>query len=186
MLSISILAQNNVIKFLGIPVDGTKSAMIQKLKEKGYTYNSSYDKLEGEFNGRQVLISVLTYNNKVWRIAVLDAHPSSETQIKIRFNTLCRQFEQNKKYMSMRDNQEINESEDISYEMSIHNKQYEASFYQLGEKLSPVEFYSKSDEELDQLSKNITWFTISQMEYDSYIIMLFYDNMNNQANGEDL
>ena len=31
-------AQNDVTKFLGIPVDGTKTAMIQQLKEKGYTY----------------------------------------------------------------------------------------------------------------------------------------------------
>ena len=42
LLSISIYAQQNVTKFLGIPVDGSKTAMIQKLKEKGFTiqYNN--------------------------------------------------------------------------------------------------------------------------------------------------
>ena len=58
--------------FLGIPVDGTKSAMIQKLKAKGYTYNATLDILEGEFNGQPVFISVVTENNKVYRICLLD------------------------------------------------------------------------------------------------------------------
>ena len=41
LLSISIYAQQNVTKFLGVPVDGSKAAMIQKLKEKGFTqYNN--------------------------------------------------------------------------------------------------------------------------------------------------
>ena len=39
MLSIALHAQHNVTKFLGIPVDGTKASMIQKLKNKGFTYD---------------------------------------------------------------------------------------------------------------------------------------------------
>ena len=61
-------AQIEVTKFLGIPVDGNKQQMIQKIKEKGYLYNSNYDRLEGEFNGRDVFIYVVTNNNKVYRI----------------------------------------------------------------------------------------------------------------------
>lgn len=70
--------------------------MIQKLKAKGFQYNSSGDYLTGEFNGRDVRISVVTNNNKVYRIMVVDDNNSDETSIKIRFNTLCRQFENNK------------------------------------------------------------------------------------------
>ena len=40
-------AQKDVTKFLGIPVDGTKAAMIQKLKNKGFRYNVSKDVLTG-------------------------------------------------------------------------------------------------------------------------------------------
>ena len=49
--SLFIYAQQDVTKFLGIPVDGSKSEMIQKLKAKGYT-SSPLDKdvLVGEFN----------------------------------------------------------------------------------------------------------------------------------------
>ena len=50
LLSISIYAQQNVTKFLGIPVDGSKADMIQKLKEKGFTYNTTTDRLEGVFS----------------------------------------------------------------------------------------------------------------------------------------
>lgn len=56
----SMYAQKDVTKFLGIPVDGTKSEMIQKLKAKGFTYNSVKDMLEGEFNGSEVQIAVVT------------------------------------------------------------------------------------------------------------------------------
>ena len=185
MLSISIIAQTNVTKFLGIPVDGTKSAMIQKLKAKGFVYDSSYDWLEGEFNGQQVKISILTENNKVWRIALQDAYPKGETQIKIRFNTLCNQFEQNKKYLPAQDNQRLSENENISYEITVHDKQYQATFYQIGE-ISSAELYAKSNEELEQLLNNMVWFTISKSAHGEYIIVMFYDNLNNHANGEDL
>ena len=125
-------AQIEVTKFLGIPVDGNKQQMIQKIKEKGYLYNSNYDRLEGEFNGRDVFIYVVTNNNKVYRILVEDAVYSSEGDIKIRFNTLLRQFENNnQKYFSMStEDGELSESEDISYEMTVNNKRYEAAFIQ--------------------------------------------------------
>ena len=35
MLSVAMYAQNEVTKFLGIPIDGTKADMIQKIKAKG-------------------------------------------------------------------------------------------------------------------------------------------------------
>ena len=41
LLSTVIFAQNNVTQFLGIPVDGSKSAMIEKLKAKGFSIDSS-------------------------------------------------------------------------------------------------------------------------------------------------
>ena len=80
--------QRDVTKFLGIPVDGTKSEMIQKLKAKGFRWNMEKECLEGEFNGRDVEISIVTNNNKVYRIAVVDAIFSNETSIRIRFNSL--------------------------------------------------------------------------------------------------
>ena len=89
MTTIALFAQEkkDVTKFLGIPVDGYKSEMISKLKAKGFT-STSYDKnvLEGEFNGYQVNLHIVTNNNKVYRIMVSDVNNISETSIKIRFN----------------------------------------------------------------------------------------------------
>lgn len=127
-------AQNEVTQFLGIPVDGSKSEMIQKLKAKGFRYDSELDCLKGEFNGRDSYISVVTNNNKVYRIMVRDVTSSSESDIRIRFNTLCRQFENNKKYQSLSsESYIIPEDENISYEMSVNKKRYQASYFQIPE-----------------------------------------------------
>lgn len=128
---LSLTAQPPVTTFLGIPVDGSKSEMIRKLKEKGFTYSSRNDCLSGQFNGKDVDVYLLTNNGKIWRIAVHDANYTDETNIKINFNRLCNQFKNNSKYKSYNDEDfTIPDDEDISYEILVHNKRYEADFYQ--------------------------------------------------------
>lgn len=176
LFSISMYAQNDVTKFLGIPVTGTKTAMIQKLKAKGYTYISKYGYLTGEFNGRDVFISVVTNNNKVYRIMVADLQPTkNEADIIVRFNTLCSQFENNKRYVSTGDDFTIPEGEDIYHQMKVKNKRYEAVFYQ-----------KTKDGLIDgDISMRSVWFMISE-SYGEYSILMYYDNVYNQANGDDL
>lgn len=175
LLSIAACAQSvTPTRFLGIPVDGTKKEMIQKIKDKGFIYDASQDVLAGEFNGRDVIISVLTNNNKVYRVVVVDAEPTNdEAQAIRRYNTLLYQFSNNDKYLPAADNEAISETEDISYEMKVHNKQYDAAFYQ------------RSDDDSDS-SNRFVWFRIVDLSYAKYSIIIFYDNLNNQANGEDL
>lgn len=124
-------AKNDVTKFLDIPVDGTKASMIHKLKQKGFS-SSPYDKevLTGTFNGANVNVHIATNNDRVCRIMVCDVNKVDERSIQIRFNTLCRQFENNDKYISFSDNQQIPDDEDISYGSRVKNKRYEAVFYQ--------------------------------------------------------
>lgn len=212
----TLFAQNDVTKFLGIPVDGSKSEMIQKLKAKGFQYDSELDCLKGEFNGRDSYISVVTNNDKVYRIMVRDAMASDETNIRIRFNTLCRQFENNKKYQSVSsESYIIPEDEDIAYNISIKNKRYQASYFQVPEggidsttiaQEAQTFIYSKySQEQLssfteeqgqelmadflqymtDKLDKKSVWFMIAE-QFGDYNLLLYYDNGYNQANGEDL
>lgn len=133
-VSMAASAQKDVTKFLGIPVDGSKEAVMQKLKNKGFQYNQCLDRLSGEFNGIDVYVSVVTNNNKVWRIAVYDAYTLNERDIKIRFNTLCRQFMKNERYKCTYNDYIIPDDEDISHEMIVNNKRYQASFYQKEEK----------------------------------------------------
>ena len=169
MTTIALFAQEgkDVTKFLGIPIDGYKSEMISKLKAKGFTSTSSHKNiLEGEFNGQDVHIHVVTNNNKVYRIMVADQNPVSETNIRIRFNNLLNQFENNSKYIGY-NNKPIPEDEDLSYEISVKNKRYEATFFQNGDWNKQV------------------WFMISEY-YGKYYISMYYDNKLNEANGEDL
>ena len=135
MMFISLVAnaQKDVTKFLGIPVDGYKAEMKKKLTNKGFTYNARNDCFEGEFNGQNVYVFIATNNNKVWRIMVCDAHDRGEGDIIIRFNNLCRQFSRNKKYYPANFGEKdyiISDGEDISYEMNVNNKRYQASYYQ--------------------------------------------------------
>lgn len=133
LVSVFANAQKDVTKFLGIPVDGYKSEMKRKLIGKGFTYDAQYDNLEGEFNGQNVYIKIVTNNNKVWRIMVSDANTCGEADIRIRFNKLCDQFNKNKKYFSasLWKDYKLSENEDIGYEMLVHKKRYEAAYYQL-------------------------------------------------------
>ena len=92
MYSLTMLAQKDITKFMGIPVDGFKKDMIQKLKAKGFEYDNEIDLLTGEFNGEKVNIFIATQSNKVWRIVVADAIERNEHDIKIRFNNLYDQL----------------------------------------------------------------------------------------------
>lgn len=210
------MAQKDVTKFLGIPVDGNKSEMVRQLKSKGFTQHPyPYDDvLTGEFNGRDVNVHIVTNNDKVCRIMVCDANKMDETDIRIRFNVLCEQFKNNSKYLSFSgEDLRLKEDEDISYEMTVHNKRYEAVFYQVPDTTAAnyyEEFesllYSKYTKEqlenmseemyndidvmvaryvLEKATKKPVWFMISEY-YGEYYITMFYDNEYNRANGEDL
>ena len=124
--------EKDVTKFLGIPVDGYKPAMIEKLKAKGFTPAiAGKDVLEGEFNGTDVLLLINTNNYKVCGITLIDKYILDESAIKIRFNRLCEQFENNPKYIPNTEpdkEQTIPDDEHLSYEMGVNNKRY-AAFY---------------------------------------------------------
>lgn len=215
IFSLSSYAQKDVTKFLDIPVDGTKDEMIQKLKEKGFkTSTIDKDFLEGEFNGRDVRIQVVTNYKKVYRIVVTDVSSSDESGIKIRFNKLCQQFNKNDKYITS-DDYAIGDDEDISFEISAHAKRYQALFKQKPDMSNPLDIskiiaekamqkYSLEQlnnptDEINQYLMDLTietvndicnhklvWFMIIQDRYDEYRIAMFYDNEYNHADGEDL
>lgn len=130
--AISMSAQSDVTTFLGIPVDGSKSEMKQKLVSKGFVPKKVGENefLEGEFNGTKVRVFIVTNNNKVYRIMLCDVVTQNEADIKLRFNRLVDQFENNKRYTSI-GNHTLPDDEKISYEMAVNQKNYDASFYQV-------------------------------------------------------
>ncbi|MCL8009421.1 hypothetical protein M8845_18495 [Gelidibacter japonicus] len=216
ILPIGLFAQKDVTQFLDIPVDGYKPEMIEKLKSRGFTINrESEDILNGEFNGTKVNVLIGTNNNKVWRIAVFDEYPTDETNIKIRFNNLIQQFANNERYSTEADSTiakySIPKDEDISYEIAIHKKRYEAVFYQKSIKHDSLskELKRKKDlltqkdslnneefeilkplmvelgvEIMNSINKQV-WFMIKE-DYGEYRIVIFYENEYNKANGSKL
>lgn len=144
-----------------------------------------------------------------------DKFKVDETDIKIRFNKLCRQFQNNNKYMSFSlEDQMIPDEEDIAYEMSVKNKRYEAVFCQQPLQMDTVALQNKvrqqvlqkyTQEQIDSQSEDVNeyiqkiafdvtldwymkkpvWFYIDKFGGKYYIVM-YYDNEYNRANGEDL
>lgn len=217
IMAISMSAQNDVTTFLGIPVDGLKSEMKQKLVSKGFVPKKvgTNEFLEGEFNGTDVRVFIVTNNNKVYRIMLCDVNTRDEADIKNRFNKLVSQFENNKRYTSL-DKYTLSDEENILYEMTVNKKNYEALFYQVPnkEKVDTLALQKKvrnellskyTEAELKNPSEEITkeikntaikigmemmfmkpvWFRICE-SYGEYYITMFYDNEYNHANGEDL
>lgn len=213
----SFAQQKDVTSFLGIPVDGTVLSMKQKLVSKGFVPKKvgTTEFLEGEFNGTDVRVYIATNNNKVCRIMLCDENYQNETNIKIRFNNLVSQFENNKRYFPL-DKYTLSDEEDISYEMTVHNKNYDAYFYQvpdmekadtlaLQEKVRNELLSKYTEAELKNPSEEITkeianttikigtelmlmkpvWFKIVRVN-GKYFICMYYDNEYNHANGEDL
>ena len=216
VVSATTFAQNDVTTFLGIPVDGTKSEMRKKLIEKGFEPIKLDEDVifRGEFNGIKVNIHIATNNNKVCRLMISDVNTLDESSIKTRFNKLVSQFEKNKRYVSF-DDFSIADNVDISYEMGVNDKKFDALYYQIAdpekiedfetksmiEKLrskytleelqNPTEEIEKEIQEagneilLEKTKKKPVWFTIYNY-YGDYSIIMYYDNEYNRANGEDL
>lgn len=128
--------KKDITKFMGIPIDGTKAEMVEKIKAKGFTYNAKEDCLEGEFNGRDSYISVVTNRNKVYRIVVRDANYMNKNDIKIRFNRLVWQFLENNRYMPTDYKGEyfIDDDLNIEYETLVEKRRFEASFCQISDR----------------------------------------------------
>ena len=205
-IAINSYAQQKVTKFLGIPIDGYKIDMIHKLEKKGFIYDSKRDCLKGEFNGHDVDVFVVTNNNKVYRIMLADQNWSNESDIKIRFNKLCSQFEKNGKYIKapLADDYKLTDEDNLSYQMLVDKKRIEAVYYQIDSK---EEFQKEIDDYKfnvpDQITDTIgiftkyltdimelftnrpVWFMIDE-KYGEYRILMYYDNELNHSDGEDL
>lgn len=218
VMAVSMVAQVYPTKFLGIPIDGTKQEMIKKIEAKGFTYDREHDCLNGQFNGTDVFIYVKTNKDKVCQIMVMDKTGYSESYIKIAYNNLLKQFENNPKYLVADLSQKsIPDKENISYEMTVNNKLYRSYFLQITHELDTtmwikdmeriakeaaeqiatkydvlgeheqdlMGYYVEHKAANQQYLKNIVWFQISKYA-DKYYLAIYYENMSNHANGEDL
>ena len=199
---------NDVLKFLGIPIDGSKEQMYNRLKEKGFSGYSWDEYLEGIFNGENVRVYIGTNHGIVDRIKVI--YPSTDKRItKVKYNTLLSRFGRNSKYTELRENREISEKEGVAYEIVFEDKIYDAMYFVLRQGVDATSWkedfnreyklrYKRPLSELTQEEveevlfclpqripdavSGVVWFTLQS----SNQIVLYYDNFKNRPRGEDL
>ena len=148
--SVVCMGQNEgALKFLGIPIDGTETQFAAKLRGKGFTYNSTYESYKGQLNGKSVDVYIHTNHNLVDRVYVAFPY-TSEEGIRVEFNKLLSQFKDNGKYMDLSMNTEIPSGEDISYEISVNKKRYQASFSYFDPDRDPLELMNALLDKFDE------------------------------------
>ena len=203
--------QKDVTRFLEIPIDGEKLEVVNKLKEKGFVPCQGDDILEGKFKGSDVYLYIATNDkDKVCRIIVRDKNFVGEEEIKERFNTLCNKFKYSSHYISFM-NYNIPKGENISYEMSENKKKYRAIFFQTLQKSDILKIDSEIKSKISEICVEKGERTILEKECNKffikyllglllkksvkiaisesngqYCITMYYDNVYNQTNGEDL
>lgn len=168
--------KQNTIKFLGIPVDGTKQEMMEQLQTKGFKYDSVNDCLIGEFNGMESNIFFATFNNKVCRVMVTNKTPLNSFNADIRFNNFVEQFTNNEKYIRL-SNEEISEN----YTLSFWNDCQDIFCVNKCEV-----FAFKNSITKEGINEGVAIYSFHYNFVGGSGIMILYDNHNNVANGEDL
>lgn len=164
-LMFGVVAYSQTIAFLGIPIDGSLKSFNTQLKNRGYEYSPPLDVYYGVFNGKDVLCKSMDNHGEVWRVYVRYDISQEERYIASEYNTLIKMFQDSAKYHESYTTA-VTDASELYTDIKIHGKIYESSF------LTPDE-------------KGCVWFGLFY-ERGYYYIGLFYDNLNNSPNGEDL
>lgn len=191
LLTLSLSAQDNVMKFMGIPIDGPKSEMISKLEEKGFApeqieidlenaennvikYGGEINEgrvrerdgeyfMHGYFDGARCKLIIMSYKSKVYKIVV-----AFEDSYKNKLNA----------FMAFN-----------NYAERLNNKYYdESNFYKpldySGELRLDADYFNMF---IDKQKKGGVTLHITYPEVNmEYHIIIEYLNVVNMPNGEDL
>lgn len=191
-LTFGVFAQQPCISFMGIPVDGEPKEVVDKLIDKGFTYvdhvKDSHYILSGYFNGNKSNIYVKYYNNTVYRIMASELYNKSEASIKIHFNNLITKFNNIQKYTPDKRNSYISYTDDISYNMSVKDKLYDAIYYyNFSDWLAEYDKFIKTadNEQINAILQNI-FDTSKNIDFKDVDIKAIYNNFINTKNNVDL
>ena len=209
MKRISSSSDEAVFKFLGIPIDGTKEAMISALEENHFNQYYSGDYLTGIFNGENVRLYIGTNHGIVDMITVEYPRYSDDNDTRVKYNTLLSRFNRNSKYISINPRIAIPIEEKIYFKLNKNSKYYDAVYFFLQPDIKRSEWvsqfkqeyqrrYNKSldglsyeeleealfclSSELSEAVSGIVWFTLT----DPHRIKIHYVNLGNRPHGEDL
>ena len=185
-------AQNDVTKFMGIPVDGSKKEMIKQLQSKGFKLvNKKLGVLKGEFNGYDSEIYINTNRNKVNGIYVCDRYSSTnEKNIISRFNRIVKQFCENENYKipfgcTIEDFLIPDSEHQLWYNIKYNDKVYSAYFIQCPNyhitfynNLNTDKFISEYNSVFEKTPENLLEYNKGWIEHAGIDYNEFYENFD--------
>ena len=194
-LTLSLNAQDNVIKFMGISIDGSKSEMINKLQEKGFAPDQVLIDLEnaqnevirqggeipegrirerdgdyfmhGYFDGNDSKVIIVSYNKKVYQVMVVIDNPYNEFNAKIQFDLYVEQL--SKKYTLF-----------YNFAKDILDKDLTMPFD------NPIKAVFTTAYDESEKPHGMITLEMSHPRYKEFYLAFRYYNMDNMPNGEDL
>lgn len=196
------------LKFVGVPIGGSKEQMVAALKEKGFhmDYNGS---MSGMFNGENVNVYISTNHGIVDRITVEYPFCSEDNDTRVKYNVLLSRFGRNAKYVCINPRADIPANESIYRKLYENTKYYDAIYFYLNPEVNAKDWveefrqeylrrhkkplqglsYEEMEEALFCLPMRVSgsvsgvvWFTI----VDTSHIEINYINYKNRPRGEDL
>ena len=197
------------LKFVGVPIGGTKEQMCNALKAKGFEEKSYEEFMTGMFNGENVKVFISTNHGIVDRIKVLYPSCSEANDTRIKYNTLLSRFNRNAKYVCVNPRPEVLPDEGIYMNLHKNNKYYDAFYFYIHPEVNARDWveelkqeYQKrynrplpglSYEEMEEALfclpmkvsasvSGVVWFTMTSI----HSIEINYINFKNRPRGEDL
>lgn len=171
MLAISLQAQSNVTSFMGVPVNGSKTKVIQQLKSKGLVAGVGDIDMMGVVDGRICLVNILTHKSKAYRIMVIEKDATTDVNAIIkRYNNLIETYRNDSTMTEYEYNRAVTSRDMPFYEDYIHSGVYYAEFFQ---KSGEPELYDRR-----------VSFEISD-EFGGFRIVTCYDNIHNMPEGDN-
>lgn len=191
LFSTCIFCQERVPEFFGIPIDGTKEEMIQKLVETGKfikcVSGDKYDLMliNEDFIrlGVYPFVKIYTHDSKV-AIIQQDFLNLSAKVAKILFNVFVERFSNDSEFIVLKGDL-IPEKEDIFYEMRVNKKEYKLI---VSNKIDPHDIstgFAEGLERCEILNKYIFLIegcVIEEMDEDGkFMIINKWENVRNKG-----
>ena len=171
-----VVSCDNTIRFLDIPIDGSRNIMIKKLEEKGFTYDYENNLIKGTFNGEPSDISIFTSNGRVNRISVR-SKAYDVLGVKQAYNRLLLQFKSNPKYIAL-ENYNLIPIGIVNMYFNLKPEEHQTIFYRRKE-------FKDSYSINPNKAEGVVWFQIIEKNED-FFIEINYENLKKHTINSDL
>lgn len=164
VISISLFAQQNVVWFQDIPIDGTKREIRKELRARGYAYNRAGDYFKGIVDGQESKIILHSTRRMVDAIGVVNNIEKSN--LADAYNSKVEQFLNDEDYIFIAGGK-INQKSIDDYRMVAYPEFYHTVFHQ------KCYIEGTVDVDMESTKKNIVGISIGKL-MDCYYLAVIY------------